>query len=150
MLLAMDTGAFSLTNGGEAVTLFEWDQASDLVVDHDFVSYNAPSAGNTFLPRAGTETVDGPDVDTTASTYAADGAVGSLAPVVAMSNSNLSVARNTATETGEAATGGNGDGGEDEPTEDAATTFSSDSLATPGENQLVTPPAVGADWQLFE
>lgn len=68
--IATGTPNPGLTNAGEMVALFFWDQAADTVKDVDLVNAgNAPTAANTFIAKTA---VDGPDADTTTTAYAID------------------------------------------------------------------------------
>src|SRR5215831_3983374 len=55
--------SLSLTDGGEPVILFYWDQASDLVKDVDYVFYGAATTANPLVNKTGIS-VDGPDTGT--------------------------------------------------------------------------------------
>lgn len=135
-MLQASTGAstLSFTNGGEFIVLFHWDGASDLVTDIDFVQYAAPAGANLYLLKTSANTVDGPDGDAIASAYANEGPSGTNAPGAGTSNDNDSIIRTTIVEAGESATGGNGIGGANEPTENLGTSFTLTAAngATPG------------------
>jgi hypothetical protein len=61
----------TMTTAGEAVALFYWDGASDLVTDVDLVHAGAPTAANQLTAKGGVM-VDGPDADTNPGTYGDD------------------------------------------------------------------------------
>ena len=71
-MLATDVGASAgLTNSGENVVLFSWDGMSDLVQDVDMLNVGTPSASNAIASKTGVS-VDGPNADTTPTTYLMD------------------------------------------------------------------------------
>lgn len=99
-----------LTNAGETILLFTWDGASDLVQDVDYVVWGNKT---TAVDKSGLA-IDGPDADSTASTYRNDTPVANQSVVNADNDGdtdphdvNDSAARATL-EVGETLTGGNG------------------------------------------
>ena len=126
-------GAATLTNGGEPVVLFYWDGASDRVTDVDIMIAGAPSAGNALVNKSGV-VVDGPDADTTGSAYATDAMT--ITGQAAVPGSALSTKR-LVLETGSTEIQvGNGNGvmGQDETSEQTATTWDAAAFTalTPG------------------
>ena len=129
-MLEAETGSIGatagLTGAGEAIVLFYWDGATDLVTDLDYVIWGdfAEAVDKTGV------TIDGPDGDSDASAYKNDVAVADQN--VGLSNlSGKSVQRRDFTEGTEIQIGGNGFGGSDETSENTDITWSADSSATP-------------------
>jgi MYXO-CTERM domain-containing protein len=124
-MLAPFTGAISgspgLTNSGEPVVLFYWDGASDLVVDIDYVYFGAGTASNPPVNKTGVS-IDGPDADSIASSYAPDSndVVGHHAPIP--STGVLATCRVSDNEA-QIASGSNGLNGTDETSENWSITF---------------------------
>ena len=128
-----NNGAATLTNGGEPVVLFFWDGASDRVTDVDIMIAGAPSAANALVNKSGV-VVDGPDADTSGSAYATDAMT--IAGQAAAPGSALSTKR-LVLETGSTEIQvGNGNGvmGQDETSEQTATTWDATAFTalTPG------------------
>lgn len=124
------SGVATLTNGGEPIVLFTWD-GGDLVRDVDLVLAGAPSATNQLTDKS-TQAFDGPDGDSTSSAYSTDART--IAPQPTAPNAGTSTKR-IALETGfELQTGGgNGIAGDDETSEDTASTWDTTFTApTPG------------------
>lgn len=133
-MINTDLGATAgLTNGGEHVVLFFWDGQSDLVSDVDIVRIGTPSSGNEVANKTGLS-VDGPDADSIASTYANDAytmptwsgdpGFGFSANRIAFEGAN------------ETSSGGNGITGHDETTENINVTWDGGSTfggPTPGD-----------------
>jgi hypothetical protein len=119
----------SLTNAGEMVILFFWDGTSDLIRDVDLmIAGNAPTGPNTVGARA---PVDGPDADSTPSSYAADGmTIGDMAADTAGSETYARVAFESGAELQDGS--GNGLTGDDETSEDIGTTWAIGATGTPG------------------
>jgi hypothetical protein len=132
------SGTATLTNGGEPVILFHWNGASDRVTDVDIMIAGAPSVGNALINKSGV-IVDGPDPDTVGTAYAVDaftiGNQGST-PGSGLSTKRLAL-ESAATEI---QSGGNGPGGQDETSEQTATTWDAAAFTalTPG----TVPPAL--------
>jgi hypothetical protein len=122
-----------LTNAGEAIALFYWDGAGDLVADVDLVHAGVPSAANQLTPKTGIE-VDGPDLNGVATSYLADVfTLGVMNGAAGVGFSHKRIAPEGATEIKE---GGNGIHGHDETSEDIAQTWDRSpdfSVPTPGE-----------------
>jgi hypothetical protein len=112
-----------LTNGDEMIMLYYWDGLSDLVGDVDYVLYNSasPTANDEFVDKTGI-TIDGPDPDTTGSTYLDDtpeaNQLSALSPT-----SGFSAQRQDYTEGLQVMSGGNGVTGSDETSEDMNNTW---------------------------
>lgn len=126
-------GAATLTNGGEPVVLFYWDGATDRVTDVDIMIAGAPSAGNALTNKSGV-VVDGPDADTAGTAYATDAMT--IAGQVAAPASALSTKRLTLESGSTEIHVGNGNGvlGQDETSEQTATTWDASAFTalTPG------------------
>ncbi|MEE8523228.1 MAG: hypothetical protein V3T72_04795, partial [Thermoanaerobaculia bacterium] len=146
-MIATDLGATAgLTNSGENVVLFTWDGAGDLVADVDMTHLGTPSASNDIRDKTGLA-VDGPDGGTGTTTYLADAAT--MPQQAGDPGFELSTKR-ILLETGNETTGGgNGLTGDDETSEDIATTWDSFfGSPNPGTcNALVVVPAVA---EIFE
>lgn len=131
MVRLAGTGVASLTNSGELIVLFQWDGATDLVRDVDMVLVGLPTAANGMVDKSGIA-VDGPDADSTATAYAPDArTLGAQAAAPAAGRST----KRTSLETGHElqAGAGNGLAGDDETSEDTATTWDSTfTVPTPG------------------
>jgi MYXO-CTERM domain-containing protein len=125
--------SLSLTNGGESAVLFYWDGSSDLIKDVDSVSWVNTTKAPT---KTAATTIDGPDVDTVASTFVADAKTGLPATSITTGCSAiatcgwLSLQRQNLNETTEYDTSGNGISGHDETTENWSLTGGSWSYRT--------------------
>jgi predicted extracellular nuclease/2',3'-cyclic-nucleotide 2'-phosphodiesterase (5'-nucleotidase family) len=123
-------GQGGLTNGGEFVSLFEWDGESDLVRDHDYVVWGDKAEA---VDKTGV-TVDGPDADGDASAYLPETSVADQDIIDTGSHDfGDSFQRIDLTEGEEAQTGSNGVNGADETSETLSATWTSRAAATPGE-----------------
>lgn len=111
-------GGGGLTNSDEVVILFYWDGVSDLVTDIDYVPYG-PS--NETVDKTGVS-IDGPDGDAIASTYANDTPLGQQATAPSPSSSGTSCQRIFMSEGHEISVGGNGIG-DNETSENLAATW---------------------------
>jgi MYXO-CTERM domain-containing protein len=124
-MLAPFTGAIGstvgLTNTGEPVVLFYWDGSSDLVVDIDYVYFGVGSASNPPVNKTGIS-IDGPDADSTPSSYAADSndVDANHAPIP--STGVIATCRVSNNEA-QIASGSNGINGTDETSENWSNTF---------------------------
>ncbi|MCB1057580.1 MAG: hypothetical protein KDD11_18935, partial [Acidobacteria bacterium] len=119
-MTAVDVGATAgLTNSGENAVLFTWDGVSDLVEDVDMVNLGTPSSTNDIGDKTGVS-VDGPDADTTASTYANDAVT---MPQQAGDPGFGFSTKRIALETGNESAGGNGLTGDDETSENISVTW---------------------------
>jgi hypothetical protein len=112
-----------LTNGDEMVMLYYWDGMSDLVSDADYVLYNSgsPAPNNEAVDKSGV-TIDGPDPDTTGSTYLNDTPVANQLSALSPT-SGFSTQRSDYTEGLQVMSGGNGVTGADETSEDMNNTW---------------------------
>ncbi len=143
---ATTPGNFGKTNGsatnGEHMVLFYWDQSSDLVKDVDIIQWGNPTGGNAYTLKTSAITMDGPDVDATATAFKDDaGPVSKIA--IATAPYDLLV-RVSSDEAGETTTGGNGITGNDETTENVATSWASYTgmtLRSPGTSALASAGA---------
>ncbi len=117
-----------LTNSGENAVLFFWDGASDLVSDVDMVNIGTPSSANDVAAKTGVS-VDGPDADTTASTYLVDAF--SMPQQAGDPGSGFSTKRVLLEAGSETAGGGNGITGDDETTENITTTWDTPPFSAP-------------------
>jgi predicted extracellular nuclease len=125
-----------LTNGGEVVVLYTWDGSSDLVQDLDYAVWGDKDEA---VDKTGLA-IDGPDGDSTTSTYLDDTAVASQDVISTGAHGNgLSFQRVDFTEGAEVTTGGNGATGADETSEDLSNTWADDLAPTPGGD--IPPPA---------
>ncbi|MBL4637667.1 MAG: lamin tail domain-containing protein [Kofleriaceae bacterium] len=129
-------GSTGLTNTGESAVLFFWDGMSDLVTDVDCLNIGTPSITNSIGDKSGLM-VDGPDMDTTPSTYLNDSvAVLQLTDPVA----GLSTKRVLPEGMNEVDMGGNGILGHDETSENIQVTWDSTySAPTPNVSDIVVP-----------
>jgi hypothetical protein len=120
MISVASSAGSTLTNAGEAVALFHWDGASDLVQDVDLVIAGAPSAGNQFTNKSGVAQ-DGPDAGTATSAYAGDA---NALPTTAAPAAAASLKRILGEAGHENQSGtGNGLTGDDETSEQTGTTW---------------------------
>tara|TARA_A100000171_G_scaffold52985_1_gene75012 strand:+ start:8091 stop:12812 length:4722 start_codon:yes stop_codon:yes gene_type:complete len=133
-------GQGGLTNSGEIAILFYWDGETDLVTDLDYVLWGDT---NEAVDKTGVS-IDGPDADATASTYADDTPIANQELVAAGSHpGGESFQRNDLTEGAELSGTGNGVNGDDETSEDLSNTWCS-ALATAGvvNDCGATPPTI--------
>jgi len=137
VISAIGIGAsVSLTNAGEMVVLFRWNGVDDLVQDVDLVLAGSQLATDN-APIAKSP-IDGPDLDTTATAYAADAlTIQDMESDTDDSSGRQSYKRIAAEAGHEVASGGNGIGGHDETSEQARTTW--DSHIDPGSYTAATP-----------
>ena len=114
-------GSSGLTNGGEIVILYHWDGTSDLVQDTDYAVWGDKAEA---VDKTGIA-IDGPDGDSSPSTYLDDTAIANQIAVSsgAPHSGGESAQRMTLAENGEIFSGGNGITGHDETSEDLATSF---------------------------
>ncbi len=136
-------GQGGLTNDGEVVILYAWDGLTDLVTDLDYVVWGDKVEA---VDKTGVS-IDGPDADTTASTYLPDTAISSQDIVDTGSHDfGNTWQREDLSEGTETATGGNGEDGHDETSENLSTTWCeelpSPNLATLCE--IDVPPTVSS------
>ncbi len=130
----------SLTNSGENAVLFCWDGLNDLVQDVDMVNLGTPSSTNDIGNKTGVA-VDGPDADTTPSTYLAD--AGTMPQQDADPGFGVSTSRLLWEALGsEVAGGGNGITGDDETTEDISVTWDASATFTPPDPWVCEPTPV--------
>ncbi|MFD2566724.1 lamin tail domain-containing protein [Pseudotenacibaculum haliotis] len=133
-------GQGGLTNSGEFVVLYTWDGSSDLVKDLDYFVWGDKVEG---VDKTGIS-IDGPDGGTSTSSYQNDTPIASQIAVSSGSHSSdTSWQRIDLTESRETKTGGNGDLGHDETSENLSTAFTAISptpnRATPLMFQNNTP-----------
>jgi hypothetical protein len=137
-----------LSNAGEILILYHWDGESDLVQDVDYTVWGDKVEG---VDKTGVS-IDGPDVDSDASTYATDTPIVDQRVVNADNDgdenphdNNLTAQRRVDFEDIEVWTGGNGIGGHDETSEDVSWKggiWSINEAATPNRRSLTPyPPA---------
>ena len=131
--------ALTLTDGGEPVIFFQWDQTSDLVKDVDYVFFGAASGGNALVDKTGI-TADGPDPGTTASAYLADTAAAQQSSI-GTHGANGSLHRCRFDEGTERASGGNGILGQDATSEPLATTWKVNPSTAAQRTPNAGPPA---------
>jgi len=133
-------GQGGLSNSGEVVILYTWDGASDLVSDIDYGLWGDKAEA---VDKTGVS-IDGPDSDSSTSTYLPDTAI-PLQDVVntGSHNGGDSFQRIDLAEGTETQSGGNGVTGSDETSENLSVTWASDSAPTPGGAYVPpTPPSV--------
>ncbi len=120
----------TLTDSGEGIALFYWDQSSDLVTDVDLIDVGPnTSAGNRLADKSGVQ-VDGPDSGTETSEYLVD--LGTMTSLGVELDSGQSFHRIRVETDHEGQDGaGNGQHGHDETTEDIRATWGV-KAATPG------------------
>lgn len=108
-------------NSGEVVVLLYWDGQSDLVQDLDYVVWGDKVEA---IDKSGVS-IDGPDADSSPSTYHADTAIGSQITVAAGTApaAGNSWQRSDFNEGSETKSGGNGYHQHDETSENLSTTF---------------------------
>ena len=138
-----------LTNSGEVVVLYAWDGESDLVADLDYALWGDAAEA---VDKTGVS-IDGPDADTTTSTYLDDTAVAAQDVIAPGSHAaGNSFQRLDFDEGDELQSGGNGIGGSDETSENLSQTWA-EIPATPGAgppppsawviNEIHADPAAG-------
>lgn len=94
-----------LTDSGEIVILYTWDGVSDLVQDLDYVVWGDKAEA---VDKTGVS-IDGPDADSTSSTYLADTAIASQIAIAGGAHAaGMTWQRNDLNEGAEVKTGGNG------------------------------------------
>ncbi len=123
------SGSAGLTNDRELVILFEWDGQSDLVTDLDIVEWGDDLSGF-YVDKSGVS-IDGPDQNTTPSSYRADQPM-IMHDKARANDIGASMKRIDFSEWGELKGGGNGAAGHDETSENWATTWSNLTPPTPG------------------
>lgn len=126
-------GQPTLTNEGEPIILFQWDGRSDLVHDVDIVLVGTPMGMNNEFPSKSGVQQDGPDADMMPSRYAVDRRT--IAPQSSTPGSGVSTKRILLESGHETQLGtGNGQGGDDETSEDTQVTWDTVFTApTPGK-----------------
>jgi hypothetical protein len=128
-MIASNVGATAgLTNSGENVTVFLWDGSSDLVQDVDMSNIGTPSATNDIANKTGV-LVDGPDADLLASAYNVD----AFTMPMMGGDPGFGFSQKRTTGEGGEILGGNGFSGDDETTEDVASTFDWNAVPSPGQ-----------------
>ena len=126
-------GQGTLTNDGEVVVLYQWNGATDLVQDIDYVLWGDKAEA---VDKTGVS-IDGPDPDSIASPYLADTATSSQDVAATASHaSGESFTRIDVDEGTEVPTGGNGLTGHNETSEDLSVTFD-ELTATPNGGLLL-------------
>ena len=137
-------GQGGLTNSGEVVVLYFWDDESDLVIDLDYGLWGDKDEA---VDKTGVS-IDGPDPDSDTSTYLPDTAI-LLQDVIDSGGhaSGASFQRFDFSEGTETQTGGNGRGGSDETSENLSETWASD---TPSPGAAPPDPPVDDSWIINE
>ncbi len=131
-------GQGALTNSGEVVILYTWDGQSDLVQDLDYALWGD---GAEAVDKTGVS-IDGPDADSTPSTYLDDTPTASQDVIAGSGHATgMSWHRVDVDEGAETASGGNGLTGHDETSEDLSNTWA-EKTPTPGSGLPVQPPKV--------
>jgi hypothetical protein len=131
MTTVVASGTPTLTNSGELVVLFQWDGTADLVRDVDLLLVGVPAGANGLVDKSA-QAIDGPDADTTASTYGTDART--ITPQAASPGAGLSTKR-IQRETSFQSTGPNGLAGDDETSENTAMTWDT-TFTAPTPNAL--------------
>ena len=132
-------GQGGLSNGGEFVTIYHWDGASDLVADLDYFVWGDKAEA---VDKSGV-IIDGPDADSDGSAYANDTAIGFQVPVDTGAHEfGDSWQRRDLSEGDEVDAGGNGITGDDETSEDLAVTWGA-TAPTPNAATTLEPPDPG-------
>ena len=110
-----------LSNAGEVVVLYYWDGQSDLVQDIEYLVWGDKAEA---VDKSGIS-IDGPDPGATTSTYLNDTGITQQISASADAPHAIgeSIQRLNLNENGEIQTGGNGITGNDETSEDLATSF---------------------------
>jgi hypothetical protein len=109
--------------------LFYWDGTSDLVRDVDMLLVGTPTSGNLLADKSG-YAQDGPDAGAASTAYATDARTLAAQPSAPGDGEST---KRIAPEAGETHSGGNGLTGDDETSEDIATSWDSSYTApTPG------------------
>ncbi len=121
-------GQGGLTNSGEVVILYTWDGISDLVQDVDYAVWGDKVEA---VDKSGVS-IDGPDPDSTPSTYLNDTPIALQDSLPAGHPSGDSFTRYEFTEPGETFSGGNGLTGHDETSEPLSTTWIIDVVSPNG------------------
>jgi len=131
-------GQGGLSNG-EVAVLYSWDGATDLVQDLDYVLWGDKVEA---IDKSGVS-IDGPDADMLASTYANDTAIASQAVISSSAHAGgMTWQRDVSLNEGiETQAGGNGFNSSDETSEDINNTFYE---AVPTPNMAGTPPPPSA------
>ncbi len=119
-------GSSGLTDGGEPVVLFSWDQTSPRVVDLDYVVYGNPSDANARVNKTGLMSA----VGGMTATYLNDTAPG-MQSTLTVHGTGRSNVRCDFSEGTEVRTGGNGLMGHNETSENWAQTWRTSPLGTP-------------------
>lgn len=135
--------AAGLSNAREVIVLFRWDGLSDLVQDVDIVQWSDSGADFfTVSPNKTNVSVDGPDADTTPSTYKPDTppAAQDLA-FPGAHDFDRTVTRVDYLEGQEALTGGNGITGHNETSENYSITWLGSTLPSIGSPGVQGPPS---------
>lgn len=138
------TQDMTIFNSGEPIVLFEWDGERDLVLDVDIViAGDAPPEERRLLAKQdlAPDGVDGPDIDTTASSYLEESVT--IPTMQDRENAAGSYQRIALEGEFEAAGGGNGVVGHDETSEDTRDTWEQEvaSPPTPGSVPLALAPS---------
>jgi len=123
-------------NSGEVVVLFHWDGTTDLVQDLDYVVWGDKVEA---IDKTGVQ-IDGPDADSTDSSYLNDTAISSQIVIAINAHATgNSWQRIDMTEGAEVQTGGNGIAGSDETSENTDFTFG-ESTPTPNAATNLSAP----------
>lgn len=117
-----------LSNAGEVVILFAWDQVSDLVQDVDIALWGDKDEA---VDKTGVKKDSKTDADTDSTEYNADTAIADQSVIDTGAHTFGMSWQRMDTEVGETSTGGNGITGHDETSEDVAAAFTEDT-PTPG------------------
>jgi hypothetical protein len=125
--LVGSSASTSALEAAESLVVFAWDGATELVTDVDYLSYGDASGA-----------VDKSGITVGASTYADDTAA-ALQSVAPSPSTGATLHRCDTAEASETTSGGNGQFGHDETSEDVAASFVTSAIASPS-----APPPPGA------
>ena len=132
-------GQGGLSDGGEFVVLYEWDDESDLVRDVDYAVWGDKDEA---VDKTGVS-IDGPDPDGDASTYLADTAISAQAAIASGAHSSGNSFQRLdlveGVEGTESGTGGNGILDDDETSENLDETWLT-AVVSPGSPYEPPPP----------
>ena len=136
------TNVPDLSSTGESVVLFRWDGQGDLVQDLDYALWGGSSLVSVRVNKTGVR-IDGPDAGADSTGYLADTDVSAQRTVSSTAHAfGNSFQRLSADEGTEVATGGNGQTGHNETSEQLNATWRATAVDSPPLAPVaVTPPA---------
>jgi hypothetical protein len=136
------TNVPDLSSTGESVVLFRWDGQSDLVQDLDYALWGSASLVSVRVSKTGVR-IDGPDAGTDSTAYLADTDVAAQRSISTTVHAFGNSFQRLSTDEGtEVATGGNGQTGHNETSEQLNSTWRATATDTPPLAPVAfTPPA---------